>query len=151
MTPNYGGKMKNIFMAFLLVCGLAPLAHADINDNMDNAETSYIRPGPRPAPYPGNPNPGRPDPYPGNPGPRPRPNPGYPPPPPPAYRYEYLSCSSYNYRYNECYFSPYGVAEVRIYSQHSYEACIWGRTAGVYNDRIWVDRGCSATFEIIRY
>lgn len=146
MTLFFGGKMKKLFMALLIVCGLAPLAHADINDNMDNADTSYIRPGrppgpvrpdPRPEPYP--------DPYP----PRPRPNPGYPPPP--NYVYEHVTCTSYDYRYNECYFNNYQVVEIRIWSQHSYDACIWGRTAGVYNNRIWVDRGCSATFEVVRY
>lgn len=149
MTPFLGGKMKNLIVTMLIVCGLAPMALANINDNMDNADTSYVRPDPRP------PGGGRPDPYPGpgpvrpDPRPEPRPNPGYPPPP--NYRLEYLSCNSYNYRYTECYFNPYRVAEIRIYNQYSYEPCIWGRTAGVYNDRIWVDRGCSATFEIVRY
>lgn len=150
MTLFFGGKMKNMFLALLIVCGLAPLAQADINDNMGNADTSYVRPGPRP--------PGRPDPYPGpgpvrpDPRPEPRPNPGYPPyPPPPNYVYEHVTCTSYNYRYNECYFNDYRLVEIRIWAQHSYDACIWGRTAGVYGNRLWVDRGCSATFEIVRY
>lgn len=142
MTPFLGGKMKNLLLVLLFVCGLTPmLSHAD-----------YIRPGPRPAPYPG--NPGRPDPYPGpapRPEPRPpRPNPGPGYPPPPNYYTEYVSCSSYGYRYTECYYNTYGLYSVRIYQQNSYDACIWNSTAGVYGDRLWVDRGCSATFEIIR-
>lgn len=147
--------MKRILILLVAMCSFTPLAQADINEQSDSLESSYIRPGPRPAPYPGNPGgPRRPDPYPGpGPRPRPRPNPGYPPPPPPPpqYQYEYLSCHSYGYRYTECFFNPYRVQQIRIYNQHSYEPCIWGQTAGVYNDRIWVDRGCSATFEILRY
>ncbi|KYG63445.1 hypothetical protein AZI85_05290 [Bdellovibrio bacteriovorus] len=139
--------MKHLFAALLLMCSSAPAAHADVMDSEYQAETSYIRPGPRP--------PGRPAPYPDpvRPGPRPPHNPGYPPypNPPPSYRYEYVTCSSYGYRYQECYFNSYGVSQIRLYSQHSYDACIWGRTAGAYGDRVWVDRGCNATFEIIRY
>lgn len=145
-----------MLFALVMMFALAPLAHADINDTMDNSDISYIRPGPRP------PGGGRPDPYPGpvrpDPRPNPRPNPGpgypphnpYPPPPPPQYYYEYVTCQSYGYRYNECFFNSYRLVQIRIYQQHSYEACIWGQTAGVNYDRIWVNRGCSATFEIVR-
>lgn len=146
--------MKQLFAFFLAVGVFASVAHADISDTLDNSTSSYVRPGPRPAPYPG--NPGRPEPYPGpRPGPRPHPGPGYPPPPPPppgpGYHYEYVSCSAYGYRYTECYLNPYGLQQIRFYRQDSYEACIWGQTVGAYNDRVWVDRGCAATFEVIRY
>ncbi|WII73497.1 DUF3011 domain-containing protein [Bdellovibrio sp. 22V] len=139
--------MKNLFIALLVVIGLAPLAQADINDSMNHSEIMDVRPRPRPEPYPG--NPGRPDPYPGNPRPEPRPDPR--PYPPPHYRSEFITCGSYNYRYNECYINPYYLYQIRVYQVHSYEPCYWGQTTGAYNDRIWVDRGCRATFEIIRY
>lgn len=147
MTLFIGGKMKNLVFALLIVCGLTPVAQANMVTMND--DSSYVRPGPRP--------PGRPDPYPGpgpvrpDPRPEPRPNPGYPPNPPPAYSYEYLTCESYYYRYTECYFNPYRVSQIRIVRQYSYDPCIWGQTAGVYADRIWVNRGCRATFEILRY
>lgn len=104
------------------------------------------RPGPgRPGPHPG---PGRPGPRPGPPGPRP---PSYPPQPPPHYRTEYVTCGAWDYRYNECYVSPYRIQSVRLYTQHSYDACIYGRTFGFNYDRIWTSGGCRATFAIDRY
>jgi hypothetical protein len=51
----------------------------------------------------------------------------------------------------QCWINPNGVRDVRLYQQSSYEPCIYGRTYGWNYDRIWVDRGCRATFEIIRY
>ncbi|UOE99748.1 DUF3011 domain-containing protein [Bdellovibrio reynosensis] len=145
--------MKRIIFAMLFVCGLAPMAQADIQpfgDEINNVENSWIRPGPpgrRPDPYPG---PGYPPDRPGRP-----PGPGRPHPPhnpnPPPYRIEYITCSSWNYQYNECYFHPWGVQQVRLNSRHTYDPCIWGRTAGAYGDRVWVSNGCQATFEIIRY
>ncbi|MEN0059787.1 MAG: DUF3011 domain-containing protein [Bdellovibrio sp.] len=173
--------MKAFLIALIAVSGLTPVTHAGLNNKIDSESSYVRpgpRPGPG-GPGPGRPNPGpapRPNPGPAprpNPGPAPRPNPPPPPrpapprpapprpapprpvppprPQPPVYQSEYVRCDSYNYNYNECYFNSYRVYDVRIYRQHSYETCVWGRNAGNYGDRVWVDRGCSATFEIIRY
>ncbi|UXR64722.1 DUF3011 domain-containing protein [Bdellovibrio bacteriovorus] len=141
--------MKNLFFALLLTVGFATVAQADVFESQQDPETSYIRPGPRPAPYPGNP---RPDPYPA-PNPRPNPPPApYPNPYPPGgnARYEYVNCESWNYNYQECYIGAYGVRSIRIYNVFSYDACLYNQTFGFYNDRIWVNRGCRATFEVLR-
>ncbi|HWU43870.1 MAG TPA: DUF3011 domain-containing protein, partial [Bdellovibrio sp.] len=100
------------------------------------------RPEP-PRPYPPGPRP-YPDPYP--PAPYPGPGPGYPPG-----NVEYIRCESSNYNYQECYFSPYGVARVDIVQVLSYEACTYGNTYGIYQDRVWVSGGCRANFAITHY
>ncbi|CAE78727.1 conserved hypothetical protein [Bdellovibrio bacteriovorus HD100] len=149
MTPFLGETMKNLFFAVLIVFGLAPWAQADVLESQyQDAETSYIRPGPRPAPYPGNP---RPDPYP-HPNPRPNPPAPYPNPyPGPGPGVEYITCESWNYYYQECYFNPYRIHSVRLYNVISYDACLYNNTYGIYGDRVWVNRGCRAIFEVIRY
>ncbi|AHI05040.1 hypothetical protein BDW_02660 [Bdellovibrio bacteriovorus W] len=142
---------------FIALAAFAMLASSNASAYFDNSnpETAQVRPGPgRPGPYPGPGNPPRPNPGPRptprpTPVPAPRPNPGYPPPP--NYRVQHVTCTSYNYRYNECYFSVYGVTNIRIVRQNSYDACVWGRSAGAYNNKVWVDRGCSATFEIVSH
>ncbi len=81
------------------------------------------------------------------------PGPGHgpqPPPPPPAQRFETLNCSSNDYRYAECYFDPRGVQGVSLSRQLSRSQCVYGRTYGIYNDRVWVQDGCRAEFTIQR-
>lgn len=122
--------MKNLFAVMLLMFGFGSTVQADTFESQyQNSETSYIRPGPRPAPYPGNPRP-----YPG-------PGPGV----------EYITCESWNYYFQECFFNPYRVHSVQLYNVISYDPCLFNNTYGVNGDRIWVNRGCRAVFEIIRY
>jgi hypothetical protein len=104
------------------------------------------RPGPGHGP--GHGGPGRPGPRPGPPGPRP---PSYPPQYPPSYRTEYVSCGAYGYQYNECYINAFRVNNIRIYRQDSRESCIYGRTYGFNQNRIWTSNGCRAVFAIERY
>lgn len=93
---------------------------------------------------------------PGRPGPghgpgRPGPGPGRPPQYPPSYRVEYFQCGSYGYQYNECYINSFRVNSIRIYRQDSREACIYGRTYGFSQNRIWTTNACRAVFAIERY
>lgn len=93
---------------------------------------------------------------PGRPGPghgpgRPGPGPGRPPQYPPSYRVEYFMCGSYGYQYNECYINSFRVNSIRIYRQDSREACIYGRTYGFSQNRIWTTNACRAVFAIERY
>lgn len=89
---------------------------------------------------------------------RPRP-PRRPPPhrpmpprwPDPVRGYEYITCESHDHRLRECYFNPNWVRRVTLERQHSRAACIPGRTYGIQRDRVWVDQGCRATFQIDRY
>lgn len=127
--------MKNILIV-LLALSISSAVHANILEDQQAPETSYIRPGPRPAPYPG-------------PRPHPRPNP-QPYPPGGGARYEYVTCQSWDYRYQECYIGAYGVHTIRIFQVDSHEPCLYNQTFGIYNDRVWVNRGCRATFEIVR-
>lgn len=167
--------MKKFLVAIVAMLALVQVAHAEVFADMQNDDNAWVVPG-RPGPGPGPVRPGpRPDPYPGH-GPghggpghggpvRPEPRPPYPPQPPypypPAPPYpgpnyppgsvDYVRCESYNYNYQECYFSPYRVNRVTLVQVNSYEPCIYNQTYGVYNDRVWVARGCRATFEIYRY
>lgn len=89
---------------------------------------------------------------PGYPPPRPRPpGPGYPPPPPPYYppapQYIQLECSSGDYRYRECYVGG-RIVSVTMRAQYSGAACIANQTWGAQYDRIWVNNGCRALFQV---
>lgn len=83
-------------------------------------------------------------------GPGPGHGPQPPPPPPPSQRFESLSCSSNDYRYTECFFDPRGVEGISLSRQLSRSQCVYGRTYGIYNDRVWVQDGCRAEFTIQR-
>lgn len=96
-------------------------------------------PGPRPGP-PGPPGP-RPPSYP----------PQYPPQYPPSYRVDYVACGAYGYQYNECYINSFRVSNIRLYRQDSREPCIYGRTFGFDQNRIWTSNACRAVFAIERY
>jgi hypothetical protein len=71
--------------------------------------------------------------------------------PEPVRGYEYLTCESRDQRQRVCYFNPNWVRRVVFDTQHSRAACIPGRTYGIQRDRVWVDHGCRATFQIDRY
>lgn len=88
--------------------------------------------------------PGRPGP--GRPGPGPRP-PHYPP----SYRTEYFKCGNYGFQFNECYINSFRMQNIRLYRQDSREACIYGRTYGFNQNRIWTSNACRAVFEITYY
>lgn len=103
-------------------------------------------PGYRPHPPHHRPNP--PPYYPAPPNRRPYPPPHHRPSPPPAYpRTDYVHCGSQGYRYNECYVGGY-LRNAGVSQQHSHSRCEYGYSWGIYNDRIWVDHGCEATFWI---
>ncbi len=148
--------MKKYMIIFLALCSVSVTAHAQTNEergatqhrqDLSLLDDVNARHGGGWGHGPGRPGgPGYPPRPPGHGGPS-RP-PGYPPQHP--YRYEYITCYSQDYRYNECYFNPYYIEGLRLYRQVSRAACIWNQTVGIYNGRIWVDRGCSATIEIVR-
>jgi hypothetical protein len=66
------------------------------------------------------------------------------------YEREYVTCESHGYRYNECQtYRINRIEEVRVVQQHSHTYCQYRRNWGVANPwTIWVDQGCSATFEV---
>lgn len=151
--------MMKLFVALIATVAMTQFAHANVFDVRDsssnyNDDNGYITPGgPRPSPEPGP----RPQPYPAPPGPgggypppHQGPGPGYPPQPPYG-RVDYMNCTSYNWNYQECYFSPYRVSGVALINQTSYDPCIYNQTYGIYQDRVWVSRGCSGTFQINHY
>ena len=163
--------MKRFFLAFSAVAMImlalstkAQAQHAAIDGATDelvfdataelgtydlDATLEMARPG-RPGQGPGwGPGPGH---GPGH-GPGWGPGPGHgpePPPPPPVQRLEYLRCESNDYRYAECFFDPRGVQGVSLSRQLSRSQCVYGRTYGIYNDRVWVQDGCRAEFTIQR-
>jgi len=57
-----------------------------------------------------------------------------------------LSCTSPEYRYQHCRANTRG--QVRIVRQRSNAACVEGRSWGHDRYGVWVDRGCSAEFEV---
>lgn len=65
----------------------------------------------------------------------------------PADRYEF-SCASPDHRYRECQLPVDGRA--RLTKQKSDAPCIEGRSWGQRGDRVWVDNGCRAKFEVVR-
>jgi hypothetical protein len=60
-----------------------------------------------------------------------------------------FNCASADRKYRECQTPING--RVRLVKQLSDSACIQGRTWGQRGDRIWVDAGCRARFEVSRY
>lgn len=59
-----------------------------------------------------------------------------------------FSCASTDKRYRECQLPINGRA--RLVKRHSDSPCIENQTWGQRGDRIWVDRGCRAKFEVVR-
>jgi hypothetical protein len=57
-----------------------------------------------------------------------------------------ISCESHEYRYQYCAAATQGYA--RLLSQNSSAACVQGRTWGYDRGGVWVNKGCSATFEV---
>ena len=65
----------------------------------------------------------------------------------PADRYEF-TCASPDSKYRECQLPVDGRA--RLVKQKSDSPCVEGRSWGQRGDRVWVDRGCRAVFEVVR-
>jgi len=59
-----------------------------------------------------------------------------------------FTCASKDERYRECQLPIDGRA--RLVKRRSDSPCIEGSTWGQKGDRVWVDRGCRATFEVVR-
>jgi secreted trypsin-like serine protease len=82
----------------------------------------------------------------GNPAPRPRPLPN---PVPRLDKVMYIDCASRDMKYSTC---DTGIdltyAVVGVKERHSRARCELGNTFGQKKTKIWVDRGCRATFEI---
>jgi hypothetical protein len=62
-------------------------------------------------------------------------------------RFEF-NCASKDERYRECQLPVDGRA--RLVKRKSDAPCTEGRSWGQKGDRVWVDRGCRATFEVVR-
>jgi hypothetical protein len=62
-------------------------------------------------------------------------------------RFEF-NCASKDERYRECQLPIDGRA--RLVKRKSDSPCIEGSSWGQKGDRVWVDRGCRATFEVVR-
>lgn len=65
----------------------------------------------------------------------------------PADRYEF-TCASPDHRYRECQLPVDGRA--RLVKRKSDAPCIEGQSWGQRGDRVWVNRGCRARFEVVR-
>lgn len=65
----------------------------------------------------------------------------------PADRYEF-TCASPDHRYRECQLPVDGRA--RLVKRKSDAPCIEGQSWGQRGDRVWVNRGCRAKFEVVR-
>jgi hypothetical protein len=59
-----------------------------------------------------------------------------------------FNCASKDERYRECQLPIDGRA--RLVKRKSDSPCIEGSSWGQKGDRVWVDRGCRATFEVVR-
>ena len=59
-----------------------------------------------------------------------------------------FTCASPDNRYRECQLPVDGRA--RLVKQKSDSPCVEGRSWGQRGDRVWVDRGCRARFEVVR-
>lgn len=58
-----------------------------------------------------------------------------------------VTCSSDNYQYRNCYVGRQ-VYNGYVLAQHSNAACVQGRSWGLMQNGVWVDRGCRATFRL---
>jgi len=65
----------------------------------------------------------------------------------PLDRYEF-TCASPDHRYRECQLPVDGRA--RLVKRKSDAPCVEGRSWGQRGDRVWVDNGCRARFEVVR-
>ena len=57
-----------------------------------------------------------------------------------------IECESREYRYQYCAAQTQGYA--RLLNQNSSAACVQGRTWGYDRGGVWVNKGCSGTFEV---
>ena len=65
-----------------------------------------------------------------------------------AFGQNVVNCSSSDMGYHTCQIGPN--SGVRIVRQLSDTPCVQGETFGVHRDRIWVDRGCRADFQVFQ-
>lgn len=65
----------------------------------------------------------------------------------PVDRFEF-TCASPDHRYRECQLPVDGRA--RLVKRKSDAPCVEGRSWGQRRDRVWVDNGCRAMFEVVR-
>ncbi|HSR70288.1 MAG TPA: DUF3011 domain-containing protein [Acidobacteriota bacterium] len=68
-------------------------------------------------------------------------------PPPGGRDGDVLSCKSHDYRYNSCRADRF-IRRVRLLEQKSDAPCRRGESWGWQGNIIWVDKGCSAEFEV---
>jgi hypothetical protein len=59
-----------------------------------------------------------------------------------------FNCASPDYKYRECQLPVDGRAQLA--KRKSDAACVEGRDWGQRGDRVWVDNGCRASFEVVR-
>jgi hypothetical protein len=60
---------------------------------------------------------------------------------------ERVRCRSKDYKYAQCRVSG-RIQNVRVVDRHSDRACIQGRSFGWNGDRLWVNNGCDADFDV---
>lgn len=65
----------------------------------------------------------------------------------PGFAQKLITCSSNYMKRNYC--NAGGARDVRLVRQISGSACIQGKTWGIQGNQIWVDRGCSADFQVM--
>jgi hypothetical protein len=62
-----------------------------------------------------------------------------------------VDCSSSGYAYAECFVGGYGqIIDVQLVRQNSRSACRPGYSYGFDSQKIWVDKGCRATFRVLK-
>lgn len=62
-------------------------------------------------------------------------------------RYQNVRCDSSGNALNRCPVNG-RIVSLRVVQKHSISPCDYERSYGVYNQGIWVNRGCRATFEV---
>ena len=58
-----------------------------------------------------------------------------------------VKCSSMNYKPAECEVDGV-ITDISVAVKHSQSACALGTGFGVTEDKLWVDKGCRATFKV---
>lgn len=76
----------------------------------------------------------------------------YPPPRPgPGPSEQIIQCESINGGYGECFVGGYGdIIDVQMVRQYSQHDCRPGYSYGFNYERVWVDRGCRASFRVLK-
>lgn len=61
--------------------------------------------------------------------------------------FHYLSCSSEKMSYKEC-FAGGIITNISLFSVKPNSICLIRKNWGYYGDRVWVDQGCKAIFQL---